>query len=739
MSVRIPILVLTLPVAASGTALAQAVAEVEIQPSSAQMRVGSRTSLVGQAKDANGAVIATAQFRWTSSDLGVVRVEVNPAITSIATLIAMGAGIATVEARVGNRRGTAAVQVTAAGPGGDDRPPRGTGTATILQLEPQALWLLPQEETRLTPRFLKEDGTPAAPQPLTWQALGQAVSVDDRGGLVALQEGEVLVQASAQSGLRSRAQVRVRGDQYVSVRSAVSLSPGSEDSIRIFVPEQNERFVSPLLFQWTTSNPRVARVSQRGVVSAVSAGKAEIIATLGFQAHRVPVTVHRQVEFMDVEPESGTVQVPLRGSIPFEVVLEDADTTPVLEAIPTWEVADTSVASFDPATGMATGKKLGSTTLIVKGPGAGLEAKWELNVIAGGLRLLRDRIGLGIGERFTASASFTDESGVAIAPATGVSWTSADPSVALAGESGTIEGVAFGHASVTASTPWGSSDAMDVYVQGEILIASNRGGNFDVYAFDRGATDRLNQITTDLTTEFNASYSPDGARIAYVSIQGGDQDIYVMNADGTVPVRLTTAPAREDVPDWTPDGRKIVYQSDQTGARQVWIMNSDGSDPHPLTEAGSNSQPAVSPTGSTVAFTSTRDGNRDIYLMDLDGSNQRNLTNSQVNETLPTWFSDGRLAFIVEQQTGAEITASVMLADLQTGQMQAISPTGLPITDFAISRDADLLALVVTSVDQAGAQVQKIFLLELGGGPAGPVEVTRQAPDEQMVTPSFRK
>src|SRR2546430_11604040 len=103
----------------------------------------------------------------------------------------MGGGVAIIEARVGARKGTAAVQVVGgpsavatttppaapahaagepAGPPGADPlagQPAGTGPAAVLRLEPPTIYLLPSEHTRRAPRALHGDGAPAAAAPVT--------------------------------------------------------------------------------------------------------------------------------------------------------------------------------------------------------------------------------------------------------------------------------------------------------------------------------------------------------------------------------------------------------------------------------------------------------------------------------------------------------------------------------------------------------------------------------------------
>jgi hypothetical protein len=77
------------------------------------------------------------------------------------------------------------------------------------------------------------------------------------------------------------------------------------------------------------------------------------------------------------------------------------------------------------------------------------------------------------------------------------------------------------------------------------------------------------------------AWSPDGSRIAFMSTRDGNREIYVMNADGTQPQRLTVDDAGDDCPAWSPDGSLIAWDSDREGGAEHWeiyLMNADGSD-----------------------------------------------------------------------------------------------------------------------------------------------------------------
>jgi Tol biopolymer transport system component len=97
------------------------------------------------------------------------------------------------------------------------------------------------------------------------------------------------------------------------------------------------------------------------------------------------------------------------------------------------------------------------------------------------------------------------------------------------------------------------------------------------------------------------SWSPDGRRIAWVSRRGGDADIYVAAADGTVVTRLTSDPADELAPSWSPDSRRVVFSR----AGIIHEVPADGSGPgrqlvstrlHPLTA------PRWSPDGRALVL-----------------------------------------------------------------------------------------------------------------------------------------
>ena len=154
------------------------------------------------------------------------------------------------------------------------------------------------------------------------------------------------------------------------------------------------------------------------------------------------------------------------------------------------------------------------------------------------------------------------------------------------------------------------------------------------------------------------AWSPDGSRIAFASDRNGDQEIFVMNADGTGAVNLTSSPGSEEVyPAWTPDGQRILFATARDGDAEIYIMNADGSDQTNLTnDPDSDITPSVSPDGR-VLFLTNRTGDGEIFAMNLDGSSPVNLTNSPGSEEqVPSWSSDGsRIAFASDRTVDIEL------------------------------------------------------------------------------------
>jgi Tol biopolymer transport system component/DNA-binding beta-propeller fold protein YncE len=244
---------------------------------------------------------------------------------------------------------------------------------------------------------------------------------------------------------------------------------------------------------------------------------------------------------------------------------------------------------------------------------------------------------------------------------------------------------------------------------GRIAFTSLRDGNNEIYIMNADGTGQT-RLTNNPASDEHPSLSPDGSKITFMSLRDGNYEIYVMNADGSGEMNLTNNPADDMRPSWSADGRKIVFQSVRDGNNEIYIMNADGSGQTNLTKnPASDEYPSLSPDGTKVAFMSLRDGNYEIYVMNADGSGQTNLTKNTGEDLHPGWSADGsKIVFQSVRDGNNEIY--IMNAD-GTGQTRltnntvsdefpSLSPDGAKIA-FMSLRDGNY-EIYVMNADGSG-------------------------------------
>jgi dipeptidyl aminopeptidase/acylaminoacyl peptidase len=132
------------------------------------------------------------------------------------------------------------------------------------------------------------------------------------------------------------------------------------------------------------------------------------------------------------------------------------------------------------------------------------------------------------------------------------------------------------------------------------------------------------------------AWSPDGTQIVFTSRRDGNNELYLMKADGSEVTRLTRSAGDDFGASWSPDGAQIAFVSDRNGRPgeyAVYLMNVDGSNVRRLTrEKEIDYTPQWSPDGSQIIFRALQGGQSDIHIIEVDGTGRRNLTNHSAEE-----------------------------------------------------------------------------------------------------------
>ncbi len=220
-------------------------------------------------------------------------------------------------------------------------------------------------------------------------------------------------------------------------------------------------------------------------------------------------------------------------------------------------------------------------------------------------------------------------------------------------------------------------------------------------------------ITNNAFFDDEASWSPDGAKLTFVSDRNEPagsikNDIYTMNADGTGLVRVTNNSASpnpflsDGEPAWSPDGGRIAFmngnlecsRADELVPIRLNAINPDGTNRTQLTNTlFPEAFPAWAPDSTRLAFArATVPGDcsgaeGDIWLINADGSAQTQLTNNADDEVDPVWSPDGsKIAFVKSVQSPGNFSRNIYImnadgtgiTNLTPFVVDAASPTWSP-------------------------------------------------------------
>ncbi len=169
---------------------------------------------------------------------------------------------------------------------------------------------------------------------------------------------------------------------------------------------------------------------------------------------------------------------------------------------------------------------------------------------------------------------------------------------------------------------------------------SNRGGTFRLYIADIDGRN-VRQLTPPDSTrgllDADASWAPDGRRIVFASSRT-PKGLYFMDVDTGVLEHFAAAGEDAEDPAWSPDGTRIAFQSKRDGNQEIYVINVDGTGLRRLTNHPAvDGRAAWSPDSQWIAFESEREGKLDIYIMRADGTDVRRVTTNNGKNGWASW------------------------------------------------------------------------------------------------------
>lgn len=277
-------------------------------------------------------------------------------------------------------------------------------------------------EPHVGPATLKE-------RSLTWKSSDESVAtVTSMGIIKAITPGEALISASLSNGEKAECKVVVK--------ATFSLIPESLDviegeSVQIEVNDPAKRLIT-----WSSSDPTIAKVDAKGLVTAILPGEVDIIATTALgEAVKCHVTVKLK-PMPQISLGKSSLELVITQTYRFKV--KNGQGRNLI-----WSSSDESVATVD-ENGVVTTLKVGETVITVKDVKYGQSSECRLSVKeipTDPLTLDNEIVTLYTSD--VAQLRVTNGSGAAL------TWSSSDTNIATVSRSGMVTAISPGEATIS--------------------------------------------------------------------------------------------------------------------------------------------------------------------------------------------------------------------------------------------------------------------------------------------------
>ncbi|MCP5185520.1 MAG: PD40 domain-containing protein [Pseudomonadales bacterium] len=237
--------------------------------------------------------------------------------------------------------------------------------------------------------------------------------------------------------------------------------------------------------------------------------------------------------------------------------------------------------------------------------------------------------------------------------------------------------------------------------------------------------ERTIAFETQRVSWLSVDVSPDGSTLV-MEVLG---DIYVAPASGGESRRLTQGPAFDSQPRFSPDGARITFLSDRSGAENVWIMDADGGHPRQLSQEKDGvefASPTFSPGGDHVVVSRSTWALRtyELWAYHLDGGKGVQITNARPAATTPAnerpntlgaaYSPDGRFLYYARKNGGFAYNASLPMwqiarRDLRDGTEVIITEDHGSAMRPVLSPDGKSLVYAVRHRQQTGLRLRDLL------------------------------
>ncbi len=209
-------------------------------------------------------------------------------------------------------------------------------------------------------------------------------------------------------------------------------------------------------------------------------------------------------------------------------------------------------------------------------------------------------------------------------------------------------------------------------------------GGYELVLLDVGAM-RYRKLYFFKKPAQSPSLSPDGKRVVFSFMGGGDFDIYLLDITTGKLKRVCGTKGPDTAPQWFPDGRRIVFAGTVGDNTDIFECDVETGRLKRITRSISiDTMPTVSPDGEKVAFVSNRAGHPNIYIKELSTGLEYRVTTGSYDVS-PSWSPKGdAIAF----SSIVDGTNMVGVYNINTGVVRYMArgedPTWSPNGDYLL-------------------------------------------------------
>lgn len=165
--------------------------------------------------------------------------------------------------------------------------------------------------------------------------------------------------------------------------------------------------------------------------------------------------------------------------------------------------------------------------------------------------------------------------------------------------------------------------------------------------------------------------APRTEKIAFTSNRDGNNEIYIMNPDGTEQINLTNHGASDAQPAWSPDGKQILFTSNRNGTPDLYLMDADGTNVRKVFKnLKLRSAPAWSPDGKQISY-ARNDRLRGLFIASVDGTNEKLIALVGEFDGYSNWSADGT-KIVFDAPIKQKGHSRVHIFDLSTRQQEVL-------------------------------------------------------------------